>query len=72
MADRESILRWLNEKAYRYVYPKDPPYRIVERLIFEGRAVRLGGSARVAITCAGVSSLARASQPESVAPEGKS
>ena len=57
MADHESILRWLNEKAYRYVYANDPAYRIVERLISEGRAVRLGGSCRVAITRDGWASL---------------
>lgn len=61
MADRESILRWLNEKHYRYVYQRDPQYSIVERLIVEGRAVRLGGSCRVAITKAGLESLHKGS-----------
>lgn len=57
MADRESILAWLNEKSYRYVYPKDPVWKIVQRLCSEGRAVQLGTSSRYAITKAGHASL---------------
>lgn len=60
----ESVLRWLNEKSYRYVYPNDPAFRIVERLIAEGRAVRLGGSTRVAITRTGHATLTTSEDTE--------
>lgn len=40
MADRDSIYAWLASASYRHVYPNDPAYGIVQRLIAEGRATR--------------------------------
>lgn len=58
MADRDGVLRWLNEKYYRHVHLNDSKRRVVERLVAEGRAVRLGNGDRFAITMRGVASLA--------------
>lgn len=38
MADRESVYAWLCGATYRQMYPEDPRWGIVQRLIAEGRA----------------------------------